>query len=167
MTRTVRLEVDVDIRPAVAGDLPALATWSGQVEHVFRPALDASDRVALVALARGRFPIGHALVDLHGIISHSDDERLGYAVEHGPEDDRQPSSSRLAAFRPLAVLSPFRSIRKSRSLFSWLEVTASSCMRPRGDSCWWGAVGRHGFGPPEVGSCRAAGDSETNVLRQH
>jgi len=23
-----------------------------------------------VALARGRFPIGHALVDLHGIISH-------------------------------------------------------------------------------------------------
>jgi len=50
--------------------MPALATWSGQVEDVFRPALEASDRVVLVALARGRFPIGHALVDLHGIISH-------------------------------------------------------------------------------------------------
>ena len=70
MTRTVHLEVDVEIRPAVERDMPALATWSGQVEDVFRPALEASDRVVLVALARGRFPIGHALVDLHGIISH-------------------------------------------------------------------------------------------------
>ncbi len=51
-------------------DVPALATWSGQVNEVFGPAIEASDRVLLVALARGRFPIGHALVDLHGIISH-------------------------------------------------------------------------------------------------
>ena len=50
--------------------MPALATWSGQVQEVFRPALEASDRVVLIALARGRFPIGHALVDLHGIVSH-------------------------------------------------------------------------------------------------
>ena len=66
----MHLEVDVEIRVAVERDMPALATWSGQVEDVFRPALEASDRVVLVALARGRFPIGHALVDLHGIISH-------------------------------------------------------------------------------------------------
>src|SRR5206468_3721578 len=59
-----------EIRPAVERDMPALATWSGQVEDVFRPALEASDRVVLVALVRGGFPIGHALVDLRGIISH-------------------------------------------------------------------------------------------------
>jgi len=70
VTRTVHLEVDVEIRPAVERDMPALATWSGLVEDVFRPALSAQDRVLLVALARGRFPIGHALIDLHGIISH-------------------------------------------------------------------------------------------------
>jgi hypothetical protein len=40
-----------------------------QVDDVFRPAL-RWDRVVLVAVARARFPIGHALVDLHGIISH-------------------------------------------------------------------------------------------------
>ncbi len=70
MSRTVHLEVDVEIRQAVDRDMPALATWSGQVQEVFRPALEASDRVVLIALARGRFPIGHALVDLHGIVSH-------------------------------------------------------------------------------------------------
>jgi ribosomal protein S18 acetylase RimI-like enzyme len=70
VTRTVHLEVEVEIRPAVERDLPGLSTWSGLVEDVFRPALGAPDRVLLVALARGRFPIGHALIDLHGIISH-------------------------------------------------------------------------------------------------
>jgi len=70
VSRTVHLEVDVEIRQAVDRDMPALATWSGQVQEVFRPALEASDRVVLIALARGRFPIGHALVDLHGIVSH-------------------------------------------------------------------------------------------------
>lgn len=68
--RTVHLEVDVDIRPAVARDLPALRTWSGQVDPVFRPALESSDRLLLVALANGRFPIGHVLIDLSGIVSH-------------------------------------------------------------------------------------------------
>ena len=55
----MHLEVDVEIRAAIERDMPALATWSGQVEDVFRPALEASDRVVLVALARGGFPIGH------------------------------------------------------------------------------------------------------------
>jgi ribosomal protein S18 acetylase RimI-like enzyme len=66
----VHLEVDVEIRQAVGLDMPALATWSAQVNEVFRPSLEVSDRILLVALAQGRFPIGHALVDLHGIISH-------------------------------------------------------------------------------------------------
>jgi ribosomal protein S18 acetylase RimI-like enzyme len=70
VSRSVRLEVEVEIRPAVERDMAALATWSGQVNEVFRPSLDVSDRVVLVALAGGRFPIGHAMVDLHGIISH-------------------------------------------------------------------------------------------------
>jgi len=70
VSRTVHLEIDVEIRQAVDRDMPALATWSGQVQEVFRPTLEASDRVVLIALARGRFPIGHALVDLHGIVSH-------------------------------------------------------------------------------------------------
>ena len=68
--RTVHLEVDVEIRPAVARDLPALRTWSGQVDPVFRPALESSDRLLLVAFASGRFPIGHVLIDLSGIVSH-------------------------------------------------------------------------------------------------
>lgn len=54
----------------MASDLPALATWSGQVDPVFRPALESSDRLLLVALANGRFPIGHVLIDLSGIVSH-------------------------------------------------------------------------------------------------
>jgi ribosomal protein S18 acetylase RimI-like enzyme len=70
VARSVRLVVDVEIRSASASDMPALSTWSGLVEDVFRPSLGAPDRVLLVALARGRFPIGHALIDLHGIISH-------------------------------------------------------------------------------------------------
>ena len=70
MIRTVHLELDVEIRRAVARDLPALATWSGHVADVFRPAIAADDRILLVALARGRFPIGQALVDLYGTISH-------------------------------------------------------------------------------------------------
>jgi ribosomal protein S18 acetylase RimI-like enzyme len=64
------MELDVEIRQAIERDLPALATWSGQFDDVFRPALEMPDRVVLVAVARGRFPIGHAVVDLHGIISH-------------------------------------------------------------------------------------------------
>jgi GNAT superfamily N-acetyltransferase len=67
---TMRLALDVDIRPATTHDLPALATWSSQVEQVFRPALELEDRVLLVAHANGRFPIGHVLVDRRGIISH-------------------------------------------------------------------------------------------------
>ncbi|TMD17470.1 MAG: GNAT family N-acetyltransferase [Chloroflexi bacterium] len=70
MSRTVRLSVDAEIRPATLRDLPSLATWSGQVNAVFGPALERDDRVLLVALANGRFPIGHALIDLSGIISH-------------------------------------------------------------------------------------------------
>lgn len=68
--RTVHLDVGVKIRPAVSRDLPAMATWSGQVDHVFRPALESRDRLLLVALANGRFPIGHVLIDLSGIVSH-------------------------------------------------------------------------------------------------
>ena len=67
---TMRLAVDVEIRPASTQDLGALATWSGQVEQVFRPALHSRDQVLLVAHANGRFPIGHVLVDRRGIISH-------------------------------------------------------------------------------------------------
>ena len=70
MTRVVRLAVDVEIRQATASDLPALARWSGQVEETFQPAIHSEERVLLVAHANGRFPIGHALVDLRGIISH-------------------------------------------------------------------------------------------------
>ncbi len=70
MTQTVRLAVEVEIRAATARDLAALATWSGQVEGTFRPALDSEERVLLVANANGRFPIGHLLIDLRGIISH-------------------------------------------------------------------------------------------------
>ena len=70
VTRSVPLELSVDIRPAVATDIPALSTWSGPAPTVFAPALDSDDRVLLVALANGRFPIGHVLVDLTGIVSH-------------------------------------------------------------------------------------------------
>ena len=48
----------------------ALGTWSGQVDSMFRPAVESDDRVLLVAFANGRFPIGHVLVDRRGIISH-------------------------------------------------------------------------------------------------
>lgn len=68
--RTVHLDIDVEIRPAVARDLPALRTWSGQADPVFKPALGSKDRLLLVALANGRFPIGHVLIDLSGIVSH-------------------------------------------------------------------------------------------------
>lgn len=70
MARPVHLDVDVEIRPAVTRDLPALATWSGQVDRVFKPALSSKDHLLLVALANGRFPIGHVLIDLSGIVSH-------------------------------------------------------------------------------------------------
>lgn len=60
----------MEIRRAVTRDLPALATWSGHVADVFKPAIEADDRILLLALARGRFPIGHALVDMRGTISH-------------------------------------------------------------------------------------------------
>jgi ribosomal protein S18 acetylase RimI-like enzyme len=68
--RSVPLEVTAEIRRATLRDLPALATWSGQVDEVFRPAVESQDKVLLVAVANGRFPIGHALVDLRGIISN-------------------------------------------------------------------------------------------------
>jgi ribosomal protein S18 acetylase RimI-like enzyme len=70
VSRTVHLELDVEILRAGARDLPALATWSGHVADVFRSAIEDDDRILLVALARGRFPIGHAHVDLNGTISH-------------------------------------------------------------------------------------------------
>jgi ribosomal protein S18 acetylase RimI-like enzyme len=70
MDRSVRLSVDAVIRPATGRDMAALATWSGQVDTTFRPALERDDRVVLIALANGRFPIGHVVVDLNGIISH-------------------------------------------------------------------------------------------------
>ena len=70
MGRAVRLAVKGEIRQATLGDLPALATWSGQVNDAFRPAVESGDSVLLVALANGRFPIGHVLVDLRGILSH-------------------------------------------------------------------------------------------------
>jgi ribosomal protein S18 acetylase RimI-like enzyme len=70
MTRSVRLVVDVEIKPAVERDLRTLGTWSGQVESMFRPAVESDDRVLLVAFANGRFPIAHVLVDKRGIISH-------------------------------------------------------------------------------------------------
>ena len=68
--RSVPLELSVDIRPAKATDLPALSTWSGPAPTVFAPALDSDDRVLLIAVANGRYPIGHVLVDLTGIVSH-------------------------------------------------------------------------------------------------
>jgi len=68
--RSVRLIVDVEIRLAVGRDLAALGTWSGQVESTFRPAVEGDDRLLLIALANGGFPIGHALVDLKGLVSN-------------------------------------------------------------------------------------------------
>lgn len=62
--------VKAEIRRATLRDLLALGTWSGHVDEVFRPAVESVDRVLLVALANGRFPIGHAMVDLRGILSH-------------------------------------------------------------------------------------------------
>ena len=91
-TRVVHVDVDVEIRPAVSRDLPAMATWSGQVDAVFRPALESSDRLLLVALANGRFPIGHVLIDLSGIVSHLlvlagfRDQGLGTALMAEAED---------------------------------------------------------------------------------
>jgi ribosomal protein S18 acetylase RimI-like enzyme len=71
LNRALRIFVDAEIRPATLLDMPALATWSGLVDEVFRPALDRDDRLFLVAHANGRFPIGHVMVDLGGaIISH-------------------------------------------------------------------------------------------------
>jgi ribosomal protein S18 acetylase RimI-like enzyme len=70
LNRTVRLSFDADIRRATARDLAALGTWSGQVEGVFRPALEREDRLLLVATANGGFPIGHVLVNLGGVMSH-------------------------------------------------------------------------------------------------
>jgi ribosomal protein S18 acetylase RimI-like enzyme len=70
MDRSVRLVVEAQVRQATERDMPALATWSGHVEDTFRPALGHVDRVLLVAVANGRFPIGHLLVDLHGVLSH-------------------------------------------------------------------------------------------------
>lgn len=65
-----RLIVDAQIRAATKGDLAALATWSGPAEDTFRPALERDEHILLVAFANGRFPIGHLLVDLHGVLSH-------------------------------------------------------------------------------------------------
>lgn len=70
MPRKVRLTVDAEIRAATAGDLPALGTWSGQVRETFAPALGRDDRLLLIATANDRFPIGHLLVDLTGVLSH-------------------------------------------------------------------------------------------------
>jgi ribosomal protein S18 acetylase RimI-like enzyme len=70
LDRSIRLVVEAEIRPATKQDLPALATWSGQVDVAFRPALERKDRILLVALANGRFPIGHLLIDTSGILSH-------------------------------------------------------------------------------------------------
>ena len=90
--RTVHVDVNVEIRRAVARDLPALRTWSGQADHVFKPALASKDRVLLVALANGRFPIGHVLIDLSGIVSHLlvlagfRDQGLGTALMAEAED---------------------------------------------------------------------------------
>lgn len=92
MAGSVHLDMDVEIRPAVARDLPALATWSGQVDPVFRPALESKDHLLLVALANGRFPIGHVLIDLSGIVSHLlvlagfRDQGLGTALMSLAED---------------------------------------------------------------------------------
>src|SRR5207244_12575373 len=49
---------------------PSPTRRSSDLNAVFGPALERDDRVLLVALANGRFPIGHALIDLSGIISH-------------------------------------------------------------------------------------------------
>jgi ribosomal protein S18 acetylase RimI-like enzyme len=70
MDHSVRLVVEAAIRPATAHDMPALATWSGNVKETFAPALDREDRILLVAFANDRFPIAHLLVDLSGILSH-------------------------------------------------------------------------------------------------
>jgi len=68
--KKVRLRVDAEVRRATKRDLPALGTWSGQVRDTFEPALERDDRVLLVALANGRFPIGHLLIDLGGVLSN-------------------------------------------------------------------------------------------------
>lgn len=90
--RSVPLEVEAVIRRAVAHDLPALATWSGNVESTFRPALETGEHVLLVALANGRFPIGHVLVNEKvGALSHLlvlggfRDQGLGSALMDGAE----------------------------------------------------------------------------------
>ena len=71
LPRSVQLAIGAEIRRATARDMPALATWSGHVETVFKPSLERSDRMLLIAHANGRFPIGHVFVDLSGgVISH-------------------------------------------------------------------------------------------------
>ena len=62
--RSVRVAVEVQVRRAMLADLASLATWSGNVDAVFRPAVESGRGVLLVASANGRFPIGHMLVDL-------------------------------------------------------------------------------------------------------
>lgn len=70
MDRAVPLIVNAEIRRATARDLAALATWSAPANEVLKTAIDSDDRVLLIAHANGRFPIGHVLVDYHGILSH-------------------------------------------------------------------------------------------------
>ena len=71
MARTVRLTLEIEIHSATPHDLPALATWSANVDRVFRPAVESGNAVLLVAGANGRFPIGHMLVETQaGKLSH-------------------------------------------------------------------------------------------------
>jgi ribosomal protein S18 acetylase RimI-like enzyme len=77
LVRAHRLAVEVEIREATPPDLRTLSTWSGNVDGVFRPAIESGRGILLVASAGGRFPIGHALIDLKtrrsesiGVLSH-------------------------------------------------------------------------------------------------
>lgn len=59
------LLVEVEIRPAVAGDLKLLGGWNQAVDRVVAPALvrqQAGDAVVLLAMI-GPFPCGHLLID--------------------------------------------------------------------------------------------------------
>ena len=147
MNRSVRVVVTAEVRRATLGDLAALATWSGQVATAFRPAVESAEQVLLVAHANGRFPIGHVLVDVRGIISHLlvlagfRDQGLGTALMEEAEALLKPAGHATLMVEKTndAAIRLYERrgyVRTAESVESWPELTDEGRLEPVDHPSW-------------------------------